>query len=98
MIAFCYIAGEVSKMVKPTEWRALTDGLNQSFSINFCRGAVRPPGVDEGRLHRGVQLQGLLRLRLEGHLPLQPGIHPVGWVQARTDERKAACSENAEML
>ncbi len=41
---------------------------------------MRPPRVHQGRLHRGLQLQGKLRLRIEGDLSLQPGIHTLGWV------------------
>ena len=36
MIAFCYIAGRVGKTVKPTEWRALTGGLNKVFIFLFA--------------------------------------------------------------
>ena len=46
----------------------------------FClfRGSMRRSDVREGRVHRSVQLQRKVRVRIAGHLSLQSGLHPVG--------------------
>ncbi len=52
-------------------------GSGHHHFSNFLtnRGSMQRPPVGERRLHRGLQLQGPLRLRVLGHLPLQSWWH-----------------------
>ena len=54
--------------------------MNKSalFFLFWCRGALRRPLQPQRWLHRGLQLQGEVRVWLIGHLPLQSGLHSVG--------------------
>ena len=54
-----------------------------TFLFLFYRGPVQRPVVSEGWIHRGVQFQGTIRLRLTRHLPLQSRLHLV-WQRVET--------------
>ena len=60
---------------------AVGSWINQLL-LFWCRGALRRPLQPQRWLHRGLQLQGEVRLWLIGHLPLQSGLHSLGqWLE-----------------
>ena len=74
---FELVSNKLSTQTNLRNWLLISLILSPNFYVN-SRGPMRGPNVCEGRLHRGFQLQGTLRLRIASHLPLQPGLHIVG--------------------
>ena len=74
---FELVSNKLSTQTNLRNWLLISLILSPNFYVN-SRGPMRGPNVCEGRLHRGFQLQGTLRLRIASHLSLQPGLHIVG--------------------